>query len=67
MRSPLAMPETLLKDLIQYKNHRDKGVAIASKSILVLFRILNPKLLPRKDRVWSLFSFRYSFFIIIFI
>lgn len=51
MRSPLAMPETLLKDLIQYKNHRDKGVALASKSILVLFRILNPKMLPRKDRV----------------
>jgi protein SDA1 len=51
VRSPLAMPEELLKSLIDdYKNHRDKGPMTAARSLLGLYREFNPEMLKRKDR-----------------
>lgn len=70
------MNETLLQDLIQYKNHKDKswffwrggrgrcfffgvsnslaspaGVTVAARSLLALYREVNPSLLHKRDRV----------------
>jgi protein SDA1 len=51
VRSPLAMPEELLKSLIDdYKNHRDKGPMQAARALLGLFREFNPEMLKKKDR-----------------
>eukprot|EP00124_Ichthyophonus_hoferi_P000268 Ihof_evm24s9 gene=Ihof_evmTU24s9 len=50
-RCPLAMNATLLQDLSQYKTYKkDKGVMMAAKSLIQLFRTENPELLARKDR-----------------
>ncbi|CAL1544405.1 unnamed protein product [Lymnaea stagnalis] len=49
-RCPLAMSEDLLRDLVQYKLHRDKAVMMAARSLVQLFRKTNPDLLHRKDR-----------------
>lgn len=49
-RNPYGMPEDLLQDLVQYKTHKDKGVSMAARSLLVLYRDKNPHLLTRKDR-----------------
>lgn len=35
---------------LQYKTSRDKGVVIASRALITLFRIENPSMLLRKDR-----------------
>uniref|UniRef100_A0A2P2I0T7 Protein SDA1 n=1 Tax=Hirondellea gigas TaxID=1518452 RepID=A0A2P2I0T7_9CRUS len=45
-----AMDEDLLQDLVGYRNHRDKGVYMASRSLMTLFRQKNPELLERKTR-----------------
>ena len=51
VRSPLAMPEDLLKSLIDdYKNHRDKGPMQAARGLLGLFREFNPEMLKKRDR-----------------
>ena len=50
-RCPLAMGEDLLGDLVQYKTYKDKAVSTAAKSIIQLFRVKNPQMLARKDRV----------------
>ena len=49
-RNPYGMSEELLQDLAQYKSHKDKGVSMAARSLIVLFRDKNPTLLVRKDR-----------------
>ncbi|TPX49924.1 hypothetical protein SeMB42_g01473 [Synchytrium endobioticum] len=50
-RCPLAMGETLLRSLIDdYKNHRDKGPTMAARSLIALYREMNPELLKKKDR-----------------
>ncbi|OBZ86955.1 Protein SDA1 [Choanephora cucurbitarum] len=49
-RQPLAIDATLLQDLAQYKQHRDKGVLMAARSLIALFREINPEMLARKDR-----------------
>merc|ERR1712106_686819 len=49
-RNPHCMSDDLLQDLTQYKTHKDKGVMMASRSLMALFRELNPELLARKDR-----------------
>uniref|UniRef100_A0A8C4WT06 Protein SDA1 n=1 Tax=Eptatretus burgeri TaxID=7764 RepID=A0A8C4WT06_EPTBU len=49
-RCQLAMNEDLLQDLSQYKSHRNKNVSTAARSIIHLFRTINPKLLHQKDR-----------------
>ncbi|CEO97306.1 unnamed protein product (mitochondrion) [Plasmodiophora brassicae] len=49
-RQPLAMSGELLQDLVLYKSHRDKGVIMAARSLLSLYREINPMLLDKKDR-----------------
>lgn len=49
-RCPLAMNEDLLHDLVQYKTYRNKAVMMASRSILQLYRTLNPSMLHKRDR-----------------
>jgi len=50
MRCPLVMRESLLKDLVLYRKSKDKGVMMAARSIVTLFRLVNPSLLPKKER-----------------
>jgi len=50
LRSPLVMNETLLKDIVQYKRSKDKGIVMATKSIIAVIRAINPQILPRKER-----------------
>ncbi|KFH48390.1 hypothetical protein ACRE_005840 [Hapsidospora chrysogenum ATCC 11550] len=49
-RQPLAMTETLLQDLVQYRKSKDKGVMMAAKGLLSLYREVDPELLQKKDR-----------------
>ncbi|KAI8978373.1 SDA1-domain-containing protein [Pilobolus umbonatus] len=49
-RQPLAIDTTLLQDLTQYKKHKDKSVLTAARSLISLFREINPEMLLRKDR-----------------
>ena len=49
-RCPLAVDDTLLQDLTGYKKYRDKGVVSAARSLIQLYRELNPSLLEKKDR-----------------
>ncbi|CAM1321475.1 SDAD1 (predicted), partial [Pycnogonum litorale] len=49
-RCPLVMTEDLLHDLSQYRNYRDKSVMMATRSLIQLYRTINPGLLMRKDR-----------------
>jgi protein SDA1 len=46
----LAIDSALLQDLTQYKNHREKSVMMAARSLITLFRELNPEMLMKKDR-----------------
>ncbi|TPX08845.1 uncharacterized protein E0L32_009663 [Thyridium curvatum] len=50
VRQPLAMNETLLQDLVQYRKSKDKGVMMAAKGLLSLYREVGAELLRRKDR-----------------
>ena len=50
VRQPLAMEETLLQDLVQYRNSKDKGVMMAAKGLLSLYREVGAELLEKKDR-----------------
>ncbi|CUS23039.1 LAQU0S08e00782g1_1 [Lachancea quebecensis] len=49
-RAPLAIDETLLQDLTEYKGSKAKGVSIAAKSLVSLYREVAPEMLKRKDR-----------------
>ena len=49
-RQPLAMDGTLLQDLALYKISKDKGVMMAARSLIALFRDQNPELLHKRDR-----------------
>ncbi|KAI9889327.1 MAG: Severe Depolymerization of Actin [Vezdaea aestivalis] len=49
-RQPLAMTDTLLQDLVQYKTSKDKGVMMAAKGLLSLYREVGADLLKKKDR-----------------
>eukprot|EP00960_Hanusia_phi_P023236 686429-Hanusia_phi.AAC.2 len=40
MRQPHAMDADLLQDLVAYKKHKDKGVVMAARSLLSLYRLL---------------------------
>ena len=44
------MTEDLLRDLVEYKTYKDKGVMMASRSLIQLFRNICPDLLHKKDR-----------------
>lgn len=50
LRCPLVMTEPLLHDLLEYRHNHDKGISMASKSLLTLFRLIDPKMLPKKLR-----------------
>merc|ERR1719450_429060 len=49
-RCPLEMTDELLQDFAEYKTYKDKGVMMASRSLITLFRSLAPELLHKKDR-----------------
>ncbi|KAI9183700.1 Severe Depolymerization of Actin [Blastocladiella emersonii ATCC 22665] len=49
-RCPLAMDTDLLADLVQYKEHRDKSVVMAARSLIGLYREVNPGMLPKNER-----------------
>lgn len=49
-RAPLAIDETLLQDLTEYKGSKAKSVAMAAKSLISLYRDIAPEMLKRKDR-----------------
>lgn len=49
-RQPLAMTDTLLQDLVQYRKSKDKGVMMAAKGLLSLYREVGAELLQKKDR-----------------
>ncbi|KAJ2124121.1 Severe Depolymerization of Actin [Coemansia sp. RSA 720] len=49
-RQPLAVDTDLLNDLVMYRKHKDKGVMMAARSLLVLYRQINPEMLHRRDR-----------------
>lgn len=50
LRCPYSMDATLLQDLVQYKTSKDKGVAMAARSLISLFRDIDPNMLHKKDR-----------------
>lgn len=50
VRQPLAMNETLLQDLVEYRKSKDKGVMMAAKGLLSLYREVGPEMLRRRDR-----------------
>lgn len=49
-RQPLAMNEALLQDLVMYKKSKDKGVMMAAKGLLSLYRDVGAQMLKRRDR-----------------
>ncbi|CAM1510503.1 Fc.00g008380.m01.CDS01 [Cosmosporella sp. VM-42] len=49
-RQPLAMTDTLLQDLVQYRKSKDKGVMMAAKGLLSLYREVGAELLKKRDR-----------------
>ncbi|KAI1809040.1 SDA1-domain-containing protein [Poronia punctata] len=49
-RQPLAMNETLLQDLVEYRKSKDKGVSMAAKGLLSLYREKGAEMLKKKDR-----------------
>ncbi|CAB0003666.1 unnamed protein product [Nesidiocoris tenuis] len=54
-RCPLAINEDLLRDLVQYKNYKDKSVCMAARSLIHLYRSSMPEMLHKKDRDDSAF------------
>ncbi|KAJ2762090.1 Severe Depolymerization of Actin, partial [Coemansia nantahalensis] len=49
-RQPLALDPDLLNDLVLYRKHKDKGVTMAARSLMLLYRQANPELLRPRDR-----------------
>merc|ERR1712142_391445 len=49
-RAPLTMTDDLLGDLAGYKNSKAKPISMAARSIIGVFREINPEMLQRKDR-----------------
>lgn len=52
-RQPAVMEPDLLMDLTEYRKSKDKGVVMAARALLSLFRDVNPGLLKRRERVRS--------------
>ncbi|XP_035213126.1 protein SDA1 homolog [Stegodyphus dumicola] len=50
IRCPFAIDRDLLHDLVQYKKYKNKNVMMAARSLIQLFRRINPNLLQRKYR-----------------
>jgi len=49
-RQPLAMTDTLLQDLVLYRKSKDKGVSMAAKGLLGLYREVGADMLKKRDR-----------------
>ena len=49
-RQPMAMSDTLLQDLVLYRNSKDKGVVMAAKGLLGLYREVGAEMLKKRDR-----------------
>ncbi|KFD72692.1 hypothetical protein M514_01819 [Trichuris suis] len=49
-RCPLAISMELMQDLAGYKKYKNKNVAMGARSLIHLFRRINPKALTKKDR-----------------
>ena len=49
-RQPLAMNDTLLQDLVGYRKSKDKGVVMAAKGLLSLYRQVGADMLKKRDR-----------------
>ena len=50
VRQPLAMNEALLQDLVMYKKSKDKGVMMAARGLLSLYREVGANMLRKRDR-----------------
>lgn len=50
VRQPLAINDTLLQDLVMYRKSKDKGVMMAAKGLLSLYREVGADLLKKRDR-----------------
>ena len=50
LRQPLAMNDTLLQDLVMYRKSKDKGVMMAAKGLLSLYREVGADLQKKRDR-----------------
>ena len=50
VRQPLAMNDTLLQDLVMYRKSKDKGVMMAAKGLLGLYREVGADMLKKRDR-----------------
>jgi protein SDA1 len=50
VRQPLAMNDTLLQDLVMYRKSKDKGVVMAAKGLLSLYREVGADMLKKRDR-----------------
>lgn len=61
-RQPLAINSDLLRDLVVYQKHKDKGVMMAARSLTHLYRLENPELLYKKDRGrWAKLAYKYEY------
>lgn len=49
-RQPWCMEKEMLDDLVEYKMSKDKGVMVASRGLLMLYREVNPGMLKRRER-----------------
>lgn len=50
VRQPLVMNDTLLQDLVMYRKSKDKGVMMAAKGLLGLYRQVGAEMLKKRDR-----------------
>ena len=50
LKCPGILTQELLHDLIQYRKYKNKNVVMASRSLLQLYRYIDPELLPQKER-----------------
>ena len=49
-RVPGCIESHLLRDLVEYKKHRDKGVVVAARGLIDVFRVMDPEALHKRDR-----------------
>eukprot|EP01052_Picozoa_sp_SAG31_P001884 SAG31_NODE_63_length_28659_cov_23.074685_19_plen_839_part_00 len=49
-RVPAVLHEDMVHDLVQYKTHRDKGVCIAARALIEVYRLFDPMKLQKKER-----------------
>ena len=49
-RQHWCMQPDLLEDLVEYRKSKDKGVMVASRALLQLYRDVNPDMLRRRER-----------------